>query len=178
MHRLIRVARGAAIALGLVLVIAAPAAAARPTRSVYLPQAHTDVAGTACAFDVDFSPTRGFNAYTDFSDGSEQHIANVDVTLTNHETGATFVHRARFNDTSWYDAATNQYHGWTSGQVLVQFFPGDLGPDGIVQYPGALYRFVGTQSYTWDANVNAYTQLSYVGTVTDVCALLAEPGIS
>ena len=174
MSRLTRSARGAVIALMLALVCAAPTAAAQPTRTVFSSQSHVDPAGTACPFDVLFEPLPGgFDAITDFSDGREAFSAHVDVLVTNQESGATFVHKAKFTGIDRYDPATGIDLGVTNGQVLMQFYPGDMGPFGVVGSSGALLRFVGTSWYTWDANANAITAFGYQGTVTDVCALLS-----
>jgi hypothetical protein len=171
--RLTRWVRGGVIAGVLALLWAAPAVAAQPTRLVFYPPSHADPAGTACAFDVNFEPRRGWDVQTDFSNGSEVVNAHVSVLVTNAETGASFVHNATFHGIDRFDAATGIDHGTTDGQVLMQFYPGDMGPFGVVESPGALLRFVGTSWYTWDANANAFTQFSYRGTVTDVCALIS-----
>jgi hypothetical protein len=171
--RLTRWLRGGVIAGVLALLWAAPVAAAQPTRLVFYPQSHVDPAGTACAFDVNFEPRRGWDAQTDFSNGAEVLNAHVSVLVTNAETGASFVHNATFHGIDRFDAATGIDHGTTDGQVLMQFYPGDMGPFGVVGAPGALLRFVGTSWYTWDANANAFTEFAYQGTVTDVCALLS-----
>ena len=174
LSRLPRGARGTAMALLFALVVAAPAAAAQPTLTVFSPHDHTDYAGTACAFDVHFHILPGgWDADTVFGDGRYVRIAHVDVLVTNVATGATFIHKAMFHSTDWYDPATNLYTEITNGQVLVQFQPGDVGPFGVVQYPGALLRFVGTTWLTWDDNIGAVTEFAYQGTVTDVCAALS-----
>jgi hypothetical protein len=51
--------------------------------------------------------------------------------------------------------------------------PGDHGPFGVVQYPGALYHIDGTASYTIDANTYATYEFAYSGSITDVCAALS-----
>jgi hypothetical protein len=172
-RRLTRSARGAVITVLLAAFWAAPAAAAQPTRVVFYPHSHVDPAGTACAFDVLFEPLAGWDALTDFSDGAEVLKAQVDVLVTNEETGATFVHKATFHGIDRFDATTGIDLGMTNGQVLMQFYPGDIGPFGVVGANGGLFRFVGTNWYTWDANVNAITAFAYQGTVTDVCAALS-----
>jgi hypothetical protein len=70
--RLPRTARGAIVAVALALFVAAPTAAAQPTRTVSALHPFVDPAGTACAFDVAGEPTGGFIAETDFSDGAVQ----------------------------------------------------------------------------------------------------------
>src|SRR4051812_24833647 len=72
--RMTRMARVSVIAVTLALVVAAPAAAAQPTRTVnhdlrpwVLP------AGTACAFDVIATQVKGFATQTTFSDGANMY---------------------------------------------------------------------------------------------------------
>ena len=62
--RLPHTARGALIAMALALVVAAPAAAAQPTRTVYHGgQPFTIPADKACPFPVEGQPSGGFAAY-------------------------------------------------------------------------------------------------------------------
>jgi hypothetical protein len=172
--KLTRTARGAVIALAIAAIWAAPAAAAQPARTVLHPTGGLHPAGQGCAFDISYVDAPGSRiTITDFSDGSEMVDAHAIATLTNDETGATFVHKAFFHDVSSYDPATGLYTGMTNGQVVNWFYPGDVGPYGIVGPDGLALRFEGTIWYTWDANLNALTQFAYVGTVTNVCDLLS-----
>ena len=175
MKRLTRSARGAVIALALALLWAAPAAAAQPTRTVLHPTGGLHPAGQGCAFDISYVDAPGATiTVTDFSDGTEIVIVHAIATLTNDDTGATFVHKAFFHDVSSFDPATGLYTGMTNGQVVNWFSPGDVSPFGrIVGADGLALRFEGTIWYTWDANLNALTQFAYQGTVTNVCALLS-----
>jgi hypothetical protein len=172
--RLTRTARGAVIAVALALVVAAPAAAAQPTRTVthfgpvgYFP------AGTGCDFDVTVyrSPGSWF-AVTDFSDGREAFISHaIRRTITNDATGATFVESSIYRDiNSIVDGA---YRGTTSGQFIFQFYPGDVGPDGVVlDHLLALY-IQGSATYVIDATTFATLEISIKGTVTDICAAIS-----
>ena len=70
MVRLTRSARGAVIAVTLALLVAAPAAAAPPTRTARpLAGGFVLPAGMACAFDVAGDPTGGFRAQTTSAKG-------------------------------------------------------------------------------------------------------------
>jgi len=169
-----RTASGAAIALVLALAAVAPAAAAQPSRAVYHLTGGTHAAGEGCAFDISYVDTAGSRqTVTDFSDGREEVNTHAVATLTNESNGKTFVHKAFFHDVSWFDATAGVYRDLTNGQVIEWFYPGDVGPFGVVGPDGAAYRIEGTVWLTWDPDVNAITEFSYVGTVTDVCALLA-----
>jgi hypothetical protein len=172
--RLARTARGVVIALALALLWAAPAAAAKPTRTVLHPIGGSHPAGQGCAFEISYVDAPGARIIvTDFSDGREASDVHAIATLTNDDTGATFVHKAFFHDVSWFDAADGVWRGMTDGQVVVWFFPGDVGPYGIVGGDGLALRFEGTVWSTWDPNANAITEFAYRGTVTNVCALLS-----
>ena len=155
-------------------LMAAPAAyAAKPDRTTF--EVHTPdliPAGLGCAFDVLWSPD-GKVAVTTFGDGRTVTHGNGEVTLTNLDTGATFVHRARDNQTATYDAATNELVESVSGQVVYNFYPGDVGPWGVVSDPGMLVRFSGRETDRFSLDTFAYTSFSYSGNVTDVCAALA-----
>jgi hypothetical protein len=172
--RLTRSARGAVIALALAVLWATPAAASQPTRTVLHPTGGLHPAGQGCAFDISYVDAQGaFIAVTDFSDGTEAAIVHAVATLTNDDTGATFVHKAFFHDVDWFDAADGVWRAVTSGQSVFWFYPGDVGPYGIVGADGLALRIEGTIWSAWDPNANAVTEFAYVGTVTNVCTLLS-----
>lgn len=176
MTRLTRPARGAAIGLGLALVIAAPVAAAQPTRSVYRA---TDLvehfpAGTGCTFDVTVGLTPGAQlTVTDFSDGREVvEVHSMHRTITDDATGATFVENQEFRDAEWIDATSGLLRGESSGQFIDQFFSGDVGPYGVVDQPVA-YSVIGSQTYVVDPTTYATLALSIKGTITNICAAIS-----
>ena len=172
--RLTRTARGAVIALALAMLSAAPAAATQPTRTVFHPTGGSHPAGQGCAFDISYVDAPGARiTVTDFSDGREISDVHAVATLTNDETGATFVHKAFFHDVNWLDAANGVYRGMTNGQSVFWFFPGDVGPYGIVGADGLALRIEGTIWYSADATTFAITEFAYNGTVTNVCTLLS-----
>jgi hypothetical protein len=172
--RLIRTARGAGIALVLAVLWAAPAAAAEPMRTVLHPTGGLHPAGQGCAFDISYVDAPGARiTVTDFSDGREISDVHAVATLTNDETGATFVHKAFFHDVNWLDAANGVYRGMTNGQSVFWFFPGDVGPYGIVGADGLALRIEGTIWYSADATTFAITEFAYNGTATNVCTLLS-----
>jgi hypothetical protein len=158
----------------LALVVAAPAAAVQPTRSLFHLTSGLHPAGHGCAFDISYVDAPGARvAVTDFSDGRETADMHAVATLTNDETGATFVHKAFFHDVSWLDAAGGVYRGMTNGQSVIWFNPGDIGPDGVVGADGLALRIEGTLWYAADATTFAITEFSYAGTLTNVCDLLS-----
>jgi hypothetical protein len=185
MFRRNRAARGAVIALGLALVASAPAAASEPTRTARaLRGGFVDPAGTACAFDVAGEPNAkppsasafqagGFVAETDFSDGTVAYSVRARGAYVNLETGARFETLDSYTERDRFDAVTGLIVGGTTGSTTFYFLPGDHGPFGLVEYPGALYHIDGTASYTIDANTFATYEFAYSGSITDVCAALS-----
>ena len=185
MSPLTRAARGAAIALAFALLASAPAAASQPTRTVRpLHGGFVDPAGTACAFDVAGEPNAkppsasafqsgGFVAETDFSDGTVTYSVRARGAYVNLETGARFETVDTYMERDQIDPDTGYIVGGATGSVTFYFLPGDHGPYGIVQYPGALYHFDGATSYTIDPNTFATYEFSYSGSITDVCAAIS-----
>jgi hypothetical protein len=185
MTRLTRAACGAAIALVLALVAAAPVGAAQPTRSVRALHQHVVIpAGSACAFDVGsdakVSPTShsafqsgGFVAETDFSDGSVAFSVRARGAYVNLETGARFPTVDSWHELDTFDSATGLLVFATAGQTSFTLLPGDMGPFGLVGSNGAFYHIIGTTTATYDTVAGHVTQFSYTGTVTDICAALS-----
>jgi hypothetical protein len=131
-------------------------------------------AGEGCAFDVTVVPQPGAHArITYFADGRERWIAHGDATFTNVVTGATFQHRARFNATDVYIAATNQIRSMINGTVFIAFWPGDQGPFGEVGANGAMYRFTGHVEVVMEADTQVFTSFKSSGRVQDICAALS-----
>ncbi len=172
--RLTRSARGAIIAVALALVWAAPAAAAQPTRTVFYPTGGSHPAGQGCTFAISYVDAPGARiTVTDFSDGREVSDVHAIATLTNDANDKTYVHKAFFHAVDWYDAANGVWRSVIDGQSVSWFYPGDLGPYGIVGADGLALRIEGTVWVTWDPNANAVTEFAYVGTITNVCTLLS-----
>jgi len=157
------------------LLIAAPAAfAGKPVKTPgVIPAAEVISAGFGCSFDVLWHPNEGAIIDFEFDGGRQARIANGDVTLTNLETGKTFIHEARYHGTYTVDPTTNEVEIVTNGAFIISFYPGDAGPYGEVAELGMLLRFVGNTRITVDLETLAYADFSYAGTMTDVCALLA-----
>jgi hypothetical protein len=174
MSRLTGAARGGVLAALSALVIAAPAAAAEPTRSVIVAGPPTQApAGTLCDFDVTvYRPRGGWAAITDFSDGREAIVSHVvERTITRDATGATFVETSVAHEVDTFDG--DLIIGSISGQFVDVLYPGDLGPDGtIVDHLLALY-VSGRATYVVDGLTGATLAGSLVGTTTDICAAIS-----
>lgn len=170
--KLTRIARGAVIAAMLALVLAAPAAAAQPTRIVSDLHPFVLPAGTACAFDVAGRPSWGFSARTYFSDGRVQSSVRAHGAYVNVTTGATFPTADNFRVLERFDPVTGIDTVVADGQLTSSFLPGDDGPFGLVT-EASFYKFVGTIWFTYNPATNQQTDFRYVGRVEDVCAALS-----
>jgi hypothetical protein len=176
-RRLPRPARGAVIALVLAVLWAAPAAAAVPTRTVsHVPGDRVGhfPAGTGCTFDVTvYSDPKAHATVTDFSDGTEVYVVHAMFrTITSDVTGATFVENQEYRDAEWIDATSGLLRGETSGQFIDTFFPGDVGPYGVVDQVVS-YSIIGSQTYLLDPNTYATLALNIKSTITDCCATIS-----
>ncbi len=176
MTRLTRLARGAVIALALALVIAAPAAAAQPTRTIFR---WTNLvehfpAGMGCTFDVTVQLMPGAQVtVTDFSDGREvveEH--SMHRTITSDVTGKSFVENQEFRDAEWIDPTSGLRLGESSGQFIDTFAPGDVGPYGVVDQTVS-YAVIGSQTYVLDPNTYATLAVTIKGTITNICASIS-----
>ena len=171
--RLTRAMRGALIALVLAMVVAAPAAAAQPPRTVYGLEPFLIHAGRACAFDVEGQPAWGFQAETDFSDGSVLYSVHAHGAYVNVETGASFWVEDTYRQLIRVDAQTGNLLVVENGSISQNFHPGDVGPFGVAGSSGEFYDFRGTIWFTYDTVSNRITQFAYKGTVTDICAAIS-----
>jgi hypothetical protein len=177
MARLTRLARGGVVAIVLALVIAAPAAAAQPTRTALsFPGDRVShfPAGDGCTFDATvYAAPPAHARITDFSDGTEvvQDYAMKRV-VTSDVTGKTFLDNQVYRDAEWIDPTTGLIFGVTSGQFIDTFWPGDAGPYGVVEQ-NVSYAIIGRQTYVLDPTTFATLSLSIKGTITDICAAIS-----
>ena len=123
-------------------------------------------AGWGCAFDVQLD-------VPDSAAGDHTAVGYGDITMTNLETGATYLQKSRHVSTEVLDEATNTLFDHEVGRIFIQFYPGDQGPYGVVEEPGALYAFACKLDITWDLDTDAYTAFTYSGLVIDLCAELS-----
>jgi hypothetical protein len=174
MKKLARTASGGVIAVGLALVMVAPAAAATPPIRVVNRDLQGFVlpAGTACAFDVAGDPAWGFSAHTTFANGTVRSSVRAHGAYVNVETGARYPTADNFYVVEVVDPATNIDHVFLAGQAASSFLPGDDGPFGPVT-EASFYDFVGTLTFDYNLNTGQQTTVSYHGTVTDLCAALS-----
>ena len=169
-----RTATTVVLGMALALVSVAPVAADQPTRTVTHagPIAHFP-AGTGCDFDVTVhrSPN-SWGAETDFSDRVALVNHAVFRTITNDETGATFVENSVYHEVDRFDG--DLIKGSIEGQFIWQFYPGDVGLDGVVLDHLLALFMIGKATYTVDATTGATLQIDFSGsTATDICAAIS-----
>jgi hypothetical protein len=168
----------AALPLALTALVAfAPVASATPpTRTVEGPgEPEVIPAGLGCSFDVLWDVVgHSFRATTEFADGTVLAIGHGQIELTNLDTGATYTQVSRYRDLGTFDPVTNTFTDEIDGRIAISFWPGDIGPDGIVGGDGLFLRAVGHTRLVVDAATFAYLDFSNDGTLTDLCAILSQ----
>ena len=149
--------------------------AAKPTRTlVEFSDPWVFPAGLGCAFDVGAVPSDGARgAITDFGDGVTATVGHGNGTFTNLDTGASYFQMSRYRAIETYDPVTNDVVIQLSGRVWFNLYPGDQGPFGLVDEPGALLSIQGQVAYTFDLDTELVTSFSLDGQATDICALLS-----
>jgi hypothetical protein len=130
-------------------------------------------AGTACEFDVTVYRTPGSRTtFMDFPDGrgvAQNHA--VHRRITNDATGAAFVESSVYREVDRFEG--DLIRGTISGQSIWQFFPGDVGPDGVV-LDHLLALFIrGEVTYVVNGVTGATLEISIRGTTTDICAAIS-----
>ena len=108
---------------------------------------------------------------TQFSDGRTVFTDHGGSTLTNLETGATYVQHtnATFTDTSTADGNIFEV---LDGRFWFGFSPGDQGPDGEVGESGAGFFLVGHFEYTFDPDTLVISSFQGNGRAINECQLL------
>ena len=152
----------------------APAAlAAKPTRTVIEPPDPFVIpTGLGCAFDVGVAPI-GWQAITEFDDGRTVRIGHADISMTNLDTGASYLQISRYRDVETYDPVTNDALVQVSGRIFWNLWPGDRGPFGVIGEPGAVFGTVGNVTVTFDLDTELVTSFSLDGQATDICSELS-----
>jgi hypothetical protein len=174
--RLPRAARGAVIAVVLALLVAAPAAAAQPTRTVIDlgPVTRLLPAGTFCDFDVTVQRPAAWLSVMDFSDGREALVGHaVGRIYTNDATGATFAANTSAYEVDRFDPDSPLVRGVVTGEFNYEFLPGDVGPNGVVIDHLLELHIQGEVTYAYDSNTSATLEFALQGTATDICAAIA-----
>ena len=175
-NELIRIATGAVVALVLALAATSPAAAAQPTRTVYQLRYpfFTIQAGNFCDFAVEGHPSWGFQASTEFSDGSTQWSVRAHGAYVNPANGDSYWVEDNWRDRDRPIAGTTRVYSVVNGQATYTFWPGDMGPYGLVDHLVS-YHIVGTTYATWDSvTYQTYSFAWSGGTITNVCAELSK----
>jgi len=160
------------VGIAVLALIPQSAGAVRPVRTPLPPFVFSFVPGTPtqlCDFQVDTAPAGATQTETDFVDQSGKLVritftgTNL-ISLTNHATGKTIVLNANGQGTL-YPQPDGSFRGAGGGPGLFGLFQGDdRGP--------ALILINGHESFTItpDGHIR---DLVIVGTVTDMCAVLA-----
>jgi hypothetical protein len=163
----------AAILLG-TLATAPIVAAAKPDKLVLgTPGPTVSPAGEGCAFEVHFDPIEIKRTVFTFADGTQFIKYKGYGIMSNPESGSTFLHHVVMQAIDTFDPAANEYRSEYHGQFGIKFWPGDVGPYGVVGEPGLFLRFTGSAEVTYDADTFASTAFSYTGTFIDICSVLA-----
>jgi hypothetical protein len=175
-RKLVRAASGAVIALGLAVLIAAPAAATQPIRTVirFDPGTRSFAAGEFCGFAVTSDRPMGARlTILDYVDGREASLGVVvRRTYSNPSTGKTFAASTNAHEVDWLDP-TQLVRGEASGQFIYQLVPGDIGPGGVIVSDLTELYVQGTATYVYDATTGTTLSITIVGTTTDICASLS-----
>lgn len=124
-----------------------------------------------CPFAIGVVPRVTFKSTTQFSDGRTVFTDHGGSTLTNLETGATYVQHtnATFTDTSTADGNIFEV---LDGRFWFGFSPGDQGPDGEVGESGAGFFLVGHFEYTFDPDTLVISSFQGNGRAINECQLL------
>jgi hypothetical protein len=170
--------RGVAIAGAILLVLAtlgASAAVGAPSSRHHAPAEPFELpAGLGCNFPTSGHPDAGAGRMiTEFSDGRTLMIGRGNPTLTNLETGYTVNPNFRYSLLQIDGSAPGTVDQEWRGSFFLLFYPGDTGPDGLVDAPGALLAMTGRAVLTWDLTTDLYTAFSFDGKATDLCDALA-----
>ncbi|WP_133411765.1 hypothetical protein [Agromyces badenianii] len=156
--------------------IVAPASIAhadKPTRTVVVPESIVIPVGEACSFPVALDvPERVSVVVTEFADGRIVTHDRAKLTLTNADTGESLVHITSAMITE-VPAGGGEIQVDISGQLFMWFYPGDQGPNGLVEYPGEAFSVNGHTRVTVDEETLVFTSFSIKGKATDICAALA-----
>lgn len=169
-----RAALAAALVAGSLASMSTPANAA--TKQILGGSYSDEVAlsaGGACPFVVHGDRTFWTTAKALPGDGQRSHPVGTG-TWTNPVTGVSFTRDPRFSGgVHSYDAASNDVHGTTDAQVLIWFYPRDVGPAGVPVTQVETYILDGHMRYTLDLDTNTYTEFTFNGQVfADICAVL------
>jgi hypothetical protein len=168
MNRFPRATIAPTIALAVLLLAAAPAAAAAPERSKLTAYSVDFPAGLICDFAVnwDFAGTGNLLIFPVTAAG-DQVVRQVGLstgTITNVDTGASVTIRGGIRQDLVFHA-DGTIDGIMSGHVLAGYYPTDVGGPAMWLFRGHLHDEI-------DATFTA-TAHSFQGNATDLCAALS-----
>jgi hypothetical protein len=159
--------------VALALMLPSTIYAAKPSKQQTAPEASVVPAGFGCAFDVAINPLPGADLQlTQFDDGRRRATLRGLLEVRNLASGASRTVAERSQLTISHDGIANFLRVTVKGRFLREFWPGDIGPSGVVSSPGALLWLTGTLSLTADPETGAVVVDSFRGRETDLCSLL------
>lgn len=157
------------------LVTTPVVAAAKPDKLVLgTPGPTVSPPGEGCAFEVHFDPIEITRTIFTFKDGTEFIKYKGYGIFSSPDSSATFLHHVVMQRSNTYDPAANEYLSVYHGQFGIKFWPGDVGPYGVVAEPGLFLRFTGSAEQTFDGDTFVSTSFSYTGSFIDICSVLAD----
>ena len=114
----------------------------------------------------------GRGGYWQFSDGHEVEVNVATITLTNLETGTSYVQTSDYR-IPVVVAADGTEFVTIDGSGWMGFLEGDQGPEGEVGSGGAEYFVTGHQSFVDDPKTDIVTSYEVQGQVIDSCEVSA-----
>lgn len=107
-----------------------------------------------------------------FSDGHEVEVNVATITLTNLETGTSYVQTSDYRISVTVTADGTELVV-IDGSRWMGFLEGDQGPEGEVGRGGEEYLVTGHQSFVYDPKDDVITSYEVHGQVIDLCEILA-----
>jgi hypothetical protein len=107
-----------------------------------------------------------------FSDGHVVEVNVATITITNLETGTSYVQTSDYRISTTVEADGSEFVV-IDGSRWMGFLEGDQGPEGLVGRGGAEYFVTGHQTFVYDPKEDVITSYEVDGLVIDVCQVLA-----
>jgi len=175
MFRWMKAATRVALGLALAFGVAAPVAAAQPTRFVIEGTLVSHYpAGEGCEFDVTaYKLPSAHTTVTTFSDGTQFYDAHsLHRRIVNDATGAEYDDNIVSHEVDNVDA-NGIDHGSINGQFIWTFLPGDVYLDGTVLDRVVSLDMVGRATYLVNWDTGTTLAISFAGQSTDICAAIS-----
>jgi hypothetical protein len=106
-----------------------------------------------------------------FSDGHEVEVNIATITLTNLDTGTSYVQTSDYRISA--AVAVDGIDVVIDGSRWMGFLEGDQGPEGEVGRGGAEYFVTGHQSFVYDPKKAVHMSYELNGQAIDACEVLA-----